>query len=158
MWVECLKSEHRDSTLTRFGFFWMRLIPPGIDAKCDMFQGLIRVLYWICELMRIDILTGIAMLSRFLAALRRGHLDRAFHVITDLKRYNRLSVVFDEAEPSLTCFRLCDWNKYHSGGCNAAVSPDAPMLGAIGFDELLCSHKSCGLVCYKVASNWISDL
>jgi hypothetical protein len=104
-----------------------------------MFQGLIRVLHWICELMRIDILTGVAMSSHFLAALRRGHLDRAFHVIADLKRYNWLSMVFDEAEASLTYFRLCDWNEYHSGNCNAAVLPDAPMfLGAMGFDELLC--------------------
>jgi hypothetical protein len=104
-----------------------------------MFQGLIRVLHWICELMRIDILTGVAMLPHFLAALRRGHLDRAFHVIADLKRYNWLSMVFDEAEPSLTYFRLCDWNEYHSGNCNAAVLPDAPMfLGAMSFDELLC--------------------
>jgi hypothetical protein len=38
------------------------------------------------------------------------------------------------------------------------VLPDAPMfLGAMSFDELLCWHKSCELVCNKVASNWISD-
>jgi hypothetical protein len=89
--------------------------------------------------MRIDNLTGVAMSSHFLAAQRMWHLDRAFHVIADLKRYNWLSMVFDEAEPSLTYFRLCDWNEYHSGNCNAAVLPDAPMfLGAMSFDELLC--------------------
>ncbi len=67
------------------------------------------------------------MLLRFLAAPRRGHLDRAFHVFADLKWYNQLSMVFDEAELGLTCFRLCNWrSEYDSGVCNAAVSPDVP--------------------------------
>jgi hypothetical protein len=61
------------------------------------------------------------MLLRFLAAPRRGHLDRAFHAFEDLKWYNQLSVAFDEAELSLTCFWLYDWMEYCSVISNAAV-------------------------------------
>ena len=52
-----------------------------LDAKrANYFQGLIGVLHWICELGWIDILVNVAMLSRFLASLRRGHLDQAFYI------------------------------------------------------------------------------
>ena len=75
----------------------------------------------------VDIPVDVAMLLRFLASARRGHLHRAFHIFADLKWYNNwLSMVFDEAELSLTCFWLCDWSEYDSGVCNAAVSPGAP--------------------------------
>jgi hypothetical protein len=77
------------------------------------------------------------MLLRFLAAPRRGHHDRAFHVFADLKWYSQLSMDFNEAELGLTCFRLCDWrSEYDSGVCNAAVSPDVPDVRSNWFDEL----------------------
>ena len=54
---------------------------PELDAKrANYYQGLIGVLRWMCELGRIDILVDVAMLSRFLASPRRGHLDQAFHI------------------------------------------------------------------------------
>ena len=94
---------------------------PELDAKCaNYFQGLIGVLRWICKLGRIDILVDVAMLLRFLAAPRRGHLDQAFHIFAYLKRYNRSSM-FDES-----CFQKCDWSEYYPGACEAAVPPDAP--------------------------------
>ena len=68
-----------------------------------------------------------AMLSRFLAAPRRGHLDQAFHIFAYLKSYNRSSMVFDETEPVFdeSRFQKCDWSEYYPGACEA-VPPDAP--------------------------------
>jgi hypothetical protein len=101
---------------------------PELDAKrANYFQGLIGVLRWICELGRIDILVDVAMLSRFLASPRRGHLDQAFHIFAYLKRYNRSSMVFDDTEPVFdeSRFQKCDWSEYYPGACEA-IPPDAP--------------------------------
>ena len=60
---------------------------PELDAKLpNYYQCLIRVLRWIYELGRTNILVDIAMLLRFLASPRRGHLDQAFHIFAYLKR------------------------------------------------------------------------
>jgi hypothetical protein len=99
-----------------------------LDAKwANNYQGLIGVLRWICELGRIDILVDVAMLSQFLAAPRRGHLDQVFHIFAYLKRYNRSSMVFDETKPLFdeSRFQKCDWSEYYPGACEA-VPPDAP--------------------------------
>jgi hypothetical protein len=102
---------------------------PELDAKrANCFQGLVCAMPWICELGRIDmILVDVAMLSRFLAAPRRGHLDQVFHIFAYLKRYNRSSMVFDETQPLLdeSRFHKCDWSEYYPGACEA-VPPDAP--------------------------------
>jgi hypothetical protein len=91
---------------------------------CDLFQGLIGVLHWICEFDWIDVAVDVAMLTRFLAAPRSGHLDRVSNIFADLKWLNWSSVVFDDAGPSLTCSWLCDWDD-HCSGVYKAVLPDA---------------------------------
>ena len=59
---------------------------PELDAKrANYYQGLTGVLRWICALGRIDIIVEVAMLSRFLAVPRRGHLDQVFHIFAYLK-------------------------------------------------------------------------
>jgi hypothetical protein len=47
------------------------------EEKANYFQGLIGVLRWMIELGRIDIMASVAMLSRFLANPRGGHLKEA---------------------------------------------------------------------------------
>jgi hypothetical protein len=77
----------------------------------NFYQGLIGVLQWICERGRVDILVNMAMLLRFLAAPRRGHLDQAF---TYLGRYNKSCMVFDVTEQAFdeSRFQKCDWREY----------------------------------------------
>ncbi len=87
---------------------------PELDAKrTNYYQGLIGGMRWICELGRTDILVDVAMMSRFLASPRRGHLDQAFHIFAYLKRYNHSSMVFDDTEPVFdeSCFQKCDWSE-----------------------------------------------
>jgi hypothetical protein len=64
---------------------------PELDASPELsprqanyFQGLIGVLRWIIELGRIDIMVSVAMLSRFLAAPREGHLNEVLHIFAYL--------------------------------------------------------------------------
>ena len=40
-----------------------------------------------------------AVLSRFLAAPREGHLEQCIHIFAFLKKYNCLKIVFDDSIP-----------------------------------------------------------
>ena len=97
---------------------------PELDAtdlldpkRANYFQGLIGVLRWICELGRVDILINVAMLSRFLAAPRAGHLEQALHIFSYLKKYSRSSMVFDDARPEYDEARFIqsDWTECYPG-------------------------------------------
>ena len=92
-----------------------------LDNKQDnYFQGLIGIVRWMCELGRVDILVPVAMLSRYLAAPREEHLDQVFHLFADLKRCNRLGMVFDDLCPEFdkSRFTKCNWAEfYYSGAC-----------------------------------------
>ena len=101
---------------------------PELGPKqANYFQGLIGVLRWICELGRIDILVDVAMLSRFLAAPRKGHLEQALHIFAYLKRHNRSMMVFDDSRPEYDKVRFtqCDWGDYYPGA-EEVMPPNAP--------------------------------
>jgi hypothetical protein len=89
---------------------------PELDTtRTNYYQGLIGVLRWTCELGRVDILTPVSLLSRFLASPREGHLEQAFHVFAYLKRYCKSSMVFDDTEPVFDegRFTKADWAGYY---------------------------------------------
>ena len=44
------------------------------------YQEFIGMLRWTCELGRIDILIETALISQYLAAPRKGHLDKLFNI------------------------------------------------------------------------------
>ena len=80
--------------------------------RLNYFQGLIGVLRWICELGRLDIVLPVALLSRYLASPRWGHLEQALHIFAYLKKYNRSKMVFDESMPDFedtSEFANADW-------------------------------------------------
>jgi len=97
------------------------------DKRANYYQGLIGVLRWICELGRIDILVDVAMLSRFLAAPRQGHLEQVFHVFAYLKSHDRSAMVFDDTVPTVDeeAFQKCDWEEYYPGA-REVTPPNAP--------------------------------
>jgi hypothetical protein len=91
---------------------------PELDARrANYFQGLIGIMRWMCELGRIDILVPVAMLSRFLAAPREGHLEQCFHIFAYLKQHGRSSLVFDDEVPTFdeSRFRKVDWGDHYPG-------------------------------------------
>jgi hypothetical protein len=103
---------------------------PLLDAtRANYYQGLIGVLRWICELGRIDILVDVSMMSRFLAAPRRGHLEQVFHIFAYLKNHSRSAVVFDPSVPYFHegRFQKCDWAEFYPGA-REVVPPGAPEL------------------------------
>jgi hypothetical protein len=75
---------------------------PELDDTnyCDttlltVFQNLIGILRWICELGRVDILYEVSVLSQYLAQPRIGHLNQCLNIFYYLKYHNRSWTVMD---------------------------------------------------------------
>ena len=75
---------------------------PELDSTnlCDqelstVYQNLIGVLRWTCELGRIDILHETSILSQYLAAPRIGHLTQTLNIFYYLKHHDRSWMVLD---------------------------------------------------------------
>ena len=60
-----------------------------------LFQNLIGMLRWTCELGRIDILHETSILSQYLAQPRLVHLQKAINIFYYLKYHNRSWMVMD---------------------------------------------------------------
>jgi hypothetical protein len=87
-----------------------------LDAqRLNYYQGLVGVLRWICELGQVDILMPVSLMSQYLVSAREGHLQQLFHVFVSLKQYDRLTMVFDDTDPSYDPRRFAtqDWSKYY---------------------------------------------
>lgn len=101
---------------------------PELDPeRQNYFQGLIGVLRWICELGRLDILTPVSMLSRYLASAREGHLEQVFHTFAYLKAHERSTMVFDDTEATFdkNTFKQRDWSEFYPDAAEPVPS-DAP--------------------------------
>ena len=61
----------------------------------NLFQQLIGILRWICELGRIDILHEVSILSQYLAQPRIGHLQQATNIFYYLKHHTKSWIVLD---------------------------------------------------------------
>jgi hypothetical protein len=106
-------------------------VTPELDAeRTNYYQGLIGVLRWTVELGRIDIIVAVAMLSRYLASPRRGHLEETLHVFAYLKAYDKSAIVFDPRYPIFdeSKFTKVDWEEYYPDA-KEVVPPRAPELG-----------------------------
>ena len=77
----------------------------------------------------MDILINVAMLSRFLAAPRKGHLDECFHIFAHLKKCDGSTMVFDPAEPACDedRFHVCDWSEQYPGA-KEVLPPNMPEM------------------------------
>jgi len=65
------------------------------DEQWQIYNSLIGIARWMCELGRIDILTEVSELSAYLAVPRIGHLEQAFHIFNYLEHHNRSGIVLD---------------------------------------------------------------
>ena len=72
------------------------------DEQIQLFQSLIGIARWLCELGRLDILTETSMLSAYLTSPRVGHLHQALHMFKYLKDHNRSRIAFDPTYVSIT--------------------------------------------------------
>jgi hypothetical protein len=101
---------------------------PELDErKANYFQGLIVIVRWIVELGRVDIMVAVAMLSRFLASPREGHLEQAFHIFAYLKTHDISCLVFSARPPVVDegAFQNFYWSKCYRDAAEA-VPPNMP--------------------------------
>jgi hypothetical protein len=65
------------------------------DVHVHLYQNLIGILRWACELGRIDILHETSLLSQYLAQPRLGHLQEAINIFYYLKHHTKSWMVMD---------------------------------------------------------------
>ena len=89
---------------------------PLLDAEtANYYQQVIGILRWIVELGRIDIHVYVAMLSKYLAQPRSGHLDVAVRIFAYLDSHSRSKMVFDDTIPKWDENRFVkyDWTEFY---------------------------------------------
>ena len=60
------------------------------DNQITLFQSLVGILRWLCELGRVDILTETSLLSHNLVSPRVGHIHQVLHIFKYLKEHKHL--------------------------------------------------------------------
>jgi hypothetical protein len=101
----------------------------------NYFQSQIGILRWCVELVRIDIITEVSMLSTFFCMPREGHLDAVYHLFAYLSRQHNASLVFDPAYPDvdMRAFIKTDWKPIY-GDVKEAIPPNAPITRGKAID------------------------
>ena len=75
-------------------------VSPELDDP-HLYQQLIGILRWACELGRIDILTEVSVMSQYMCNPRKGHLDALFQIFNYLdqkKKYIKGKIGFDSRQ------------------------------------------------------------
>ena len=65
------------------------------EDRITVYQNVIGILRWICELGRVDILHETSLLSQYLAQPRIGHLQQALNIMRYLEHHDRSWIVLD---------------------------------------------------------------
>ena len=88
---------------------------------------MIGILWWMVELVRIDICCEVSMMSSQLALPREGHLVQVFHKFAYLKKHHNSSLVFDLSYPdvNINTFPKNDWTELY-GDDKEAMPRDMP--------------------------------
>ncbi len=95
--------------------------------RANYYQQLIGILRWIVELGRIDIHVNVALLSKYLAQPREGHLEAVFRIFAYLDSHSRSKMVFDDTIPQWdeSRFTKCDWGDLYKDS-REAKPPNMP--------------------------------
>lgn len=108
---------------------------PELDASelldlegIKIYQSLIGALQWVIQIGRWDIATAVMTLSRFRAAPRQGHLDRAKRIHGYLRKYKHGVVRIDPTVPdhSDVPTKEYDWERSCYPGAKELVPDDVP--------------------------------
>lgn len=97
------------------------------DDEIHFYQSQISILRWMVELGRLDIYINVALLSSYLTAPRKGHLEAVYRIYGYLKSHNRSTMVFDDAyinwnEADFTHY---DWTDFY-GNVQEETPRNAP--------------------------------
>ena len=88
---------------------------PLDPKRANYYQNLIGVLRWAVELGRIGIHFHVAIMSRYLAAPREGHLEQVFCIFAYLKRHLKSKIVMDSSPVKWDekRFQERDWSDFY---------------------------------------------
>jgi hypothetical protein len=89
---------------------------PELDSiRANFYQSQIGILRWCVELVCIDVINEVSMLSTHLCFPLEGHLEAIFHVFAYLGIYHNARVKFDPTDPSVDMgtFIKNDWNSMY---------------------------------------------
>jgi hypothetical protein len=102
---------------------------PELDpTRANLYQSQIGILRWCVELVRIDIITEVSMLSTHLCLPREGHLEAVFHVSAYLGLHHNARVVFDPTYHAVDMGTVIntDWKSMY-GDVKEMIPSDAPI-------------------------------
>jgi hypothetical protein len=87
------------------------------------------------ELVWIEIITEVSMLSTFLCIPREGHLDAVYNLFAYLSLHNNARVVFDPTYPDvdMRAFIKTYWKPMY-GDVKEAIPPNAPVTRGKAID------------------------
>jgi hypothetical protein len=107
----------------------------------NYFQSQIGILRWCLELVWIDIITEVSMLSTFLYMPREGHFDAVHHLFAYLSLHHNVRVVFDPTYPDfdMRAFIKTDWKPVY-GDVKEAIPPNARVTRVKAIDLRLFAH------------------
>ena len=72
-----------------------------------LYQEMIGMLRWACELGRVDILHEISLLSQYQMSPREGHMQQLLRIFSFLERQPKLTLYMDPEEPDTCNFDFC---------------------------------------------------
>ena len=87
---------------------------PCNDNQVLLYQSLIGIARWLCELGRVDILTETSLLSTYLTNPRTGHLHQALHMFKYINDHSRSRIVFDPSYVNIDDSHLPNEERAHS--------------------------------------------
>ena len=81
------------------------------------YMSLIEIIWWIFELIRVDICLEVSIMSSHMAIPREVHLERLFHIFSHLKKYHNTKMVFEPSYPVIdeSKFQRKDWDSSEFG-------------------------------------------
>ena len=91
-------------------------VSPELKADgLQRYQELIRILCWVVELGRVDILMETSMMSTHLAMLGQGHLEQVHHIFGYLKERPKQTLFFYSQHPERdkSSFTNNDWYDFY---------------------------------------------
>jgi hypothetical protein len=71
------------------------------DEEASEYQQMIGILRWAVELGRIDIALEVSLLSSYLCAPRKGHMEAVYNIFAYLDKHLESNLVFDDKIPSV---------------------------------------------------------
>ena len=78
------------------------------EMQTQLYQNLIGVLRWVVELGRIDICYELALLSKYLASPRCGHIHQALHIFKYLDIHQENELTFDPNYYNIPAYQMND--------------------------------------------------